>query len=95
MVRDHRFKYVHFLDLPDMLFDMESDPEELHNLADAPSYKGVVETYRLKLLDWRMSTEDRSRSGWFYNKYGAIGVSLPSDEFADYGLWKSEDGNML
>ncbi|AEE96407.1 sulfatase [Mahella australiensis 50-1 BON] len=95
MVRDHRFKYVHFLDLPDMLFDMENDSEELHNLADNPFYKGVVETYRLKLLDWRMSTEDRSRSGWFYNKYGAIGVSLPSDKFANYGLWKSEDGNML
>jgi choline-sulfatase len=33
MVRDGRYKYVGFRDAPELLFDVEADPEEQHNLA--------------------------------------------------------------
>lgn len=84
MVRDWQYKYVRFLDLPDMLFDLERDPHELHNLADTQEGRELVVRYRSRLLDWRMETEDRSRSGWYYRKWGPRGVPLPSDSFTDY-----------
>jgi arylsulfatase A-like enzyme len=84
MVRDRHYKYIHFLDLPDMLFDLCNDPDELHNIADTTAGRAAVDRYRLKLLDWRMETEDRSRSGWYLRRWGARGVPLPADSFADY-----------
>lgn len=84
MTRDRQYKYIHFLDLPDMLYDLERDPDESHNIADTPEGRNIATTYRTRLLEWRMSTEDRSRSGWYYRKWGPRGVPLPSDDFADY-----------
>ena len=34
MVRDGKYKYVAFTDAPELLFDIEADPLEQHNLAD-------------------------------------------------------------
>lgn len=87
MIRDENFKYVHFMDLPDMLFDLENDPMELANLARNPKYKEIINKYRLKLLDWRMANEDRSRSGWLYEKVGMKGISLESDRKVNYDKW--------
>lgn len=42
VVREGRFKYVHFRDLPDLLFDIEADPEERKNLL--PEVIGEAET---------------------------------------------------
>ncbi len=66
MVRDRNIKYWHLNGLPDVLFDLQNDPLELHNRADDPEYEDVVQKYLLKLIDWRMSTEDPSRISWTY-----------------------------
>ena len=34
MVRQGRYKYMRYMAAPPQLFDMESDPEELENLAE-------------------------------------------------------------
>jgi arylsulfatase A-like enzyme len=73
MVRDTRFKYWHFNGMPDVLFDLVADPKELHNVADRPEYAGVINEYRLELLDWRMSNEDVSRVSWTYERRPGFG----------------------
>jgi choline-sulfatase len=42
MLRRGRFKYIHYTDYPPELFDLESDPEELNDLAGDPSHRGTL-----------------------------------------------------
>lgn len=60
VVRDSHYKYIHFAAMPDLLFDIKNDPEELHNLADDPSYSAVMLKYVKKLLSWRMRNDERT-----------------------------------
>jgi len=39
VIREERFKYVHFAGLPPLLFDLQADPHETRNLAEHPSYR--------------------------------------------------------
>ncbi|MFO7320373.1 MAG: alkaline phosphatase family protein [Chloroflexota bacterium] len=80
MVRDRHYKYVHFAGLPDMLFDLRADPDELHNLAGDSEYKEVVEAYKTKLLEWRQRTEDNRRGQELEDRIGRTGVSWVPDE---------------
>jgi choline-sulfatase len=41
MIRDARYKYIYYVNHPTELFDLESDPEELHNLAQEPAYEAI------------------------------------------------------
>jgi len=43
MLRDHRFKLFYSEIDPPLLFDMQQDPRELHNLADSPEHAGVLD----------------------------------------------------
>lgn len=36
MVRDGKYKYVRFRDVPELLFDLSADPRETRNLVDDP-----------------------------------------------------------
>ncbi|GAB3414422.1 sulfatase family protein [Niabella aquatica] len=42
------------------LYDLKSDPYELHNLAFNPKYRKVLETYRKAFNDWMSKVGDRS-----------------------------------
>jgi arylsulfatase A-like enzyme len=56
ILRERRFKYVHFNGgLPPLLFDMENDPFEMTNLADDPEYAAEVLRLARRMLDHRMS----------------------------------------
>ncbi len=88
MIRDEQFKYVHFLDLPPMLFDLERDPAELRNLVPNGTHQDIVAHKRLELLEWRMAHEDPSRSEWRYRRTGPSGVNIPGNRTANYGQWR-------
>ncbi len=60
ILRDRRYKYVHFTGLPPLFFDLENDPHEFHNLADDPGHLGLVLEYTQKMLSWRMNHDDRT-----------------------------------
>ena len=59
IVRDDRFKYVHFTKLPPLLFDLEKDPGEFENRAGDPAYLAVMLEYAQKLLSWRMNHDEQ------------------------------------
>lgn len=44
---------------PVEFYDTSTDPFELNNLADNPSYKAKIEAHRVKLLQWMSSQGDR------------------------------------
>jgi choline-sulfatase len=54
VIRQGAFKYLHYTGLPPQLFDLEADPEELHNLAGDPAQAvrlGQFEALLRSLLD--------------------------------------------
>jgi len=59
VIRDKRYKYVHFTALPALFFDLEKDPHELQNLVDQPGYRDRVLEYAQKMLSWRMNHDER------------------------------------
>ena len=52
MVRDERFKLVHFPAHPPLLFDLVEDPGEHRDLGMDPAFAAERETLRQRLLDW-------------------------------------------
>ena len=60
VIRDEHYKYVYFAAMPDLLFDLKKDPEELHNLAENPAYTATVLKYAQKMLSWRMANDERT-----------------------------------
>lgn len=60
VIRDERFKYVHFAGLPALLFDLEEDPGELRNLAYDPAYRDQSLAYAERLLAHRAAHLDQT-----------------------------------
>jgi len=73
VVRDERYKYVHFAALPPLFYDLQEDPDELHNLAGDPAYVGLVLQYAQKMISWRMVNDERTLTGM---KVGPTGVTV-------------------
>ena len=60
VVRDRKYKYIHFAALPPLLFDIEKDPHETTNLAEDPAYTSIMLIYAHKMLDWRLTSAERT-----------------------------------
>ncbi len=43
---------------PDELYDLQTDPDEVHNLADAPVYREILHQMRKAHHDWELSIRD-------------------------------------
>ena len=62
VIRDERFKYVHFPALPPLLYDLTTDPGELQDVGSLPEYASVRLEYAEKLLSHRMRYTARGLS---------------------------------
>jgi choline-sulfatase len=49
MIREGRYKYVHYVAYPPQLFDLQADPEELRDLAGDPAFREVLVRCEAKL----------------------------------------------
>ncbi len=58
MLRDRRWKYVWNPTDVDELYDLESDPQELHNQAREPGCSGELTRLRGRLIAWMESIND-------------------------------------
>jgi arylsulfatase A-like enzyme len=72
VLRGPRYKYVHFTALPPLLFDLETDPDELVNRAEDPAYQKIRLDYANKMLSWRMTHADRTLASRFITERGVI-----------------------
>jgi len=50
MLRQGRWKLIHYVGLPSQLFDIVADPRELHDLAEQPGHEAVIATLHEALL---------------------------------------------
>ena len=60
VIRDERYKYVHFTALPPLFFDRREDPAELVNRAEDPAYLPLVSEYAQRMLSWRMNHDEQT-----------------------------------
>ncbi len=59
MVFDGRWKYTHVETMRPMLFDLEKDPDELHDLGDSPEHQDQIA--RLKALHFAWARQHHTR----------------------------------
>jgi arylsulfatase A-like enzyme len=59
-IRNERWRYVHWLDLPEQLFDLAADPDELQDLGRDPGHAAVREALRAALLDFLARRKHRT-----------------------------------
>lgn len=66
ILRTRRFKYMAFTDgaRPEMLFDMQEDPGETHNLARQPDHQQELARHRDLLREWLTKTDDEFQAPW-------------------------------
>lgn len=63
VIRDRRYKYVHFAALPPILFDLQNDPHEQHNCIDDPTHGAAVRDMMARMLSWRLGRSERTLTG--------------------------------
>lgn len=57
-VRTDKWKYIYNPCSEDELYDMETDPGELHNLAPMRGFKHVLRRMKLLMVEWLQATND-------------------------------------
>ena len=70
VVRDKRYKYVHFTNLPPLFYDLEKDPKETNNLSNDRAYATKIYEMSGKLLSWRMLNDERTLTGMKVSQQG-------------------------
>jgi arylsulfatase A-like enzyme len=78
VLRSAKFKYVHFAALPPLLYDLEADPHELHDVSGDPAYTGTMLQMAQRMLSWRMDTEERDLT-YCHIENGVL--ECPNDRF--------------
>ncbi len=58
MFRGERYKYISRVSNQDELYDLQEDPQEMHNLIDDPAYKDIVREMQFDMLKWLEATSD-------------------------------------
>jgi choline-sulfatase len=98
MIRHGPFKFVHYVGMPPMLFDLDRDPEERNDLATDPGYAGLIRDCLAQLrrivdpeaVDRRARADQAARIAQFGGREailarGSFGYSPIPGEKALYG----------
>jgi len=60
MIRTSRWKYIHFPGFPPQLFDLQSDPEEFHDLGRSPDHEGTRRDMHDRLMNRLLQRKNRT-----------------------------------
>ena len=77
VIRDARYKYVHFTNLPPLFFDLQEDPGEFVNQAANPDYQSLVLEYTQKMLSWRMNHDEQTLTHLALTEDGVVSRPAP------------------
>lgn len=77
VIRDGRFKYVHFAGLPPALYDLADDPGETRNVVADAGYAAARLDMAERLLAWRAEHLDRSLALSELTDNGVAGTFAP------------------
>ena len=64
--------FIFYVILPPLLFDMQADPYEMHNLAERPEHGAVMLRYAQKMLSWRMRYAERTLANLHLSSKGVF-----------------------
>jgi arylsulfatase A-like enzyme len=79
VIRSKDYKYVHFVNLPPLFFDLNRDSDELVNEAENPEYLPLVLAYSQKMLSWRMNHDEQTLTHLALTEDGV--VSRPASRY--------------
>jgi arylsulfatase A-like enzyme len=75
-IRTDKLKYVHFAALPPLLFDLEADPDCLHNVANDPAHAHARIEMAERLLSWRAKHLDQTLALKELTPKGVVSVQV-------------------
>jgi arylsulfatase A-like enzyme len=81
MIRDKRWKYIHYNLFRPQLFDMQQDPQELIDLGDDPALEKIRAGMQRLVIDWRRRLKPR--------------VGMPYDNLANMGPERDESQGII
>ena len=89
MVRTERWKYIEFNDFRPMLFDLENDPQEQHDLGAEAAYQTIRDQMRQHLVTWSLQRQARTTmsdqkvingTGYFNREKRGVLIGYRSEE---------------
>lgn len=85
MIRDQRFKYIHYIGFRPQLFDLVEDPNEFNDLGESAQHNEILQHMRERLISWRQRL--KPRTGQAFENLADMGPE--SDEKAGFliGRW--------
>lgn len=84
-VTDGRYKLsVHLLDPTDELYDVQTDPYEMHNLISSETHAAIRDALHDKLLDWMNETRDPFRGYYWERRPWRKDAAEPSWDYTGY-----------
>ena len=79
VIRNNKWKYVHFPSLPCLLFDLDKDPQEINDLSNLREFQDIKNELVSKLLSHRMIHQERQLSN---TKLSSSGVKTNFGPFS-------------
>jgi len=59
-IRDEHWYYVYWMGLPEQLYDLQADPNQMHDLGQSHSHEHIRERFREQLLHWFTNLKTRT-----------------------------------
>ena len=84
MIRRGRYKYIHCDADDPLLFDLESDPDELQNLATDPAHKELVANFAAEVAGRWDSEEIRSQVIATQKQRRAVHAAMQAGQRVDW-----------
>jgi arylsulfatase A-like enzyme len=77
-LRTREWKYVHFTGLEPVLYDLDADPGEMHNIAADPASRDLLAHAAQRMLSWRMAHAERGLTGMVATPNGLTLRAIPA-----------------